>query len=262
MNVVRLLALTLCVASTAAAAEYSDLYIIPVAGHVRGAFGTSWRSDLALHNLQMVPIEVELVLVESGRSPSTAPVAVTGVHLLPGETRMLADVLGDLDRDLTGALIIGAELPFAVTSRTWAELPNGRTLGQTVAPVALTGTANDAAALPFLTTDARQRSNLGLFAAASHAPLVVELELLSESGASLGSQVIVAGEPGFIHRQLAIPPSDASVTAIVRILEGDGIVVPYASIVDNATAEAAFVSGEPVSLRGAATLRMVAGAVE
>jgi hypothetical protein len=262
MNPIRLLALTLFVASAASAAEYSDLYIIPVAGHVRGAFGTSWRSDLALHNLQNVPIEVELVLVESGRSPSSAPVAVTALHLMPGETRMFADVLGELDRDVTGALIAGADLPFAVTSRTWAELPNGRTLGQTVAPVALTGTANAAAVLPFLITDARQRSNLGLFAAASHAPLVVEIALLSENGATLGSQVIVAGEPGFIHRQLAIPPSEPGVTAVVRILEGDGIVVPYASTVDNVTAEAAFVSGEPVSLRGTATLKMVAGTVK
>jgi hypothetical protein len=72
----------------------------------------------------------------------------------------------------------------------------------------------------------------------------------------------VAGEPGFIHRQLAIPPSEAGVTAVVRILEGDGLVVPYASTVDNTTAEAAFVSGEPVSLRGAATLKMLAGTVK
>ena len=250
-----LLALALCVASAASAAEYSDLYIIPVAGHVRGAFGTSWRSDLALHNLQAVPIEVEIVLVESGRAPSAAPVAVSSLHLNSGETRMLDDVLGDLDRDVTGALLVGADLPFAVTSRTWAELPHGRTLGQTVAPVSVAGTANAAAVLPFLGTDAQQRSNVGLFAAASHAPLVVEIELLSESGASLGTQVIVAEEPGFIHRQLAV--AGTNVTAVFRILEGDGIVVPYASTVDNATAEALFMSGEPVSLRGGETLRML-----
>jgi hypothetical protein len=266
-----LLMFALLLTSAASAAGYSDLYIIPVAGHALGAFGTSWRSDLVLHNIQSVPITVEIALVESGRAPSTVPLAVsagaeTTVHLMPGETRALSDVAGGLGRNITGALIVGADLPFAMTSRTWAALPAGRTLGQTVAPVAMTGTAdavNAIAVLPSLTTDTRQRSNVGLFVAASHAPLVVEIATFSATGALLASQLVVVDEPGFLHRQLPIAPAAAatSVTAVVRILEGDGIVVAYASTIDNASAEAVFVSGEPISLRGAATLAMLAKTV-
>src|SRR5688572_25401613 len=123
MNSIRnrfLLVLALLMTSSMSAAEYSDLYIIPVAGHAPGAFGTSWRSDLVLHNIQSVPITVEIVLVESGRSPTTAPLSVsagaeTTLHLMPGETRVLSDVASVVGRDITGALIVGADMPFAVT---------------------------------------------------------------------------------------------------------------------------------------------------
>jgi hypothetical protein len=257
----RILILALFITSAASAAEYSDLYIIPVAGHTAGAFGTSWRSDVVLHNIQSESITVQIALVESGRVPSAVPIAISTLHLTPGETRTLSDVAGALERNITGALIVGADMPFAVTSRTWAELPAGRTLGQTVAPVGMTGAADAAnamAVLPSLTTDAQQRSNVGVFVAASHVPLIVEVAMLSAAGATLGSQLIVVEEPGFIHRQFAAAPS---ITAVVRILEGDGIVVPYASTIDNASAEALFVSGEPISLRGAATLAMLAKTV-
>jgi NADPH-dependent 2,4-dienoyl-CoA reductase/sulfur reductase-like enzyme len=50
--------------------------------------------------------------------------------------------------------------------------------------------------------------------------------------------------------------------SIVRILEGDGIAVPYASIVDNVSAEAVFVSGQPVAVRGTASRSMLASAVQ
>jgi hypothetical protein len=274
MNSIRrrvLLVLALFITSAASAAEYSDLYIIPVAGHTRGAFGTSWRSDLVLHNIQSVPIAVEIVMVESGRAPSAEPVAVsagaeTTLHLMPGETRMLSDVAGSLGRDITGALIVGADLPFAVTSRTWADRPAGRTLGQSVVAVGMSGAAdavNEVAVLPALTGNAQQRSNVGLFVAASHAPLVVEVAVLSSAGATLASQLITIEEPGFVHRQLSVPAVDhaAGSTAIIRILEGDGIAVPYASTIDNVSAEAVFVSAEPISLRGGATLAMLARAV-
>lgn len=262
-----LIVFVLFMASTAGAAEYSDLYIIPGAGHSHGAFGTLWRSDVVLHNIQAVPITVEIAIVESGRSPSAEPIAVSMIQLNPGETRVVSDAVGHLGRDIAGALIVGADMPFALTSRTYAELPAGRTLGQTVSPVAITGTAdavNEIAVLPSLAAGDRQRANIGAFVAASHAPVVVEITLLSASGAPYGSQVIVVDEPGFIHRQLSLAqiaePMPNS-TAVVRILEGDGIVVPYASIIDNVSAEAVFVSGEAISLRGSASRSMLANVV-
>ena len=136
--------LSLFTASTALAADYSDLYVMPIAGHARGAFETAWRSDVVLHNLQLEPITVEMALIESGRPAGAEAIAVsfgaeTVLHLAAGETRVISDVLGNLDRDVTGALIVGASMPFVLTSRTYAERPAGRTLGQTVLPIAISG---------------------------------------------------------------------------------------------------------------------------
>ena len=241
----RLMIVFLFIASAASAADYSDLYIIPIAGHTRGAFGTEWRSDVVLHNIQQVPITVEMVLVESGLAPSTPPIDIAiATNLTPGETRTLSDILGTQGRDLTGALIVGAELPFALTSRTYAEHASGRTLGQTVTPVAITDSSTEVSVLAGLSDSNHQRSNLGLFLAASHAPMIAEIQLVSSTGATLESMLITVEEPGFTHLQFVIT---SGTTAVVRIVEGDGIAVPYASTVDNITAEALFVSGELIS---------------
>ena len=267
-----LFACSLFIASAAAGGEYSDLYIIPAVSHAQGAYGTFWRSDVVLHNIQAVPITVEMALVETGRPASTAPIAIvvggeTALHLSPGETRIVADVVGQQGRDLAGALIVGADLPFALTSRTSAESAAGRTLGQTVRPMAIGGSADTidgVSVLAGLSVDERRRSNAGAFIAASHAPLVVEIELVSPSGAPLGSRILAIEEPGFVHHQWSI--SDlagiaAGATAVVRVLQGAGVVVPYASMIDNRSAEAIFVAGEPVAAQGAAARIMLSQAV-
>ncbi|MDQ3280527.1 MAG: hypothetical protein M3Q69_03860 [Acidobacteriota bacterium] len=255
-----LLVLALFLASTAGAAEYSDLYIIPVAGHAQGANGTLWRSDVILHNVQSAPVTIEIALVESGAAASAAPVSLeSALVLMPGETRTLPDVAARLGRNVMGALVLGGNMPFAVTSRTWAQRPGGRTLGQSVVPVAITGTRDATtrvAVLPSLTSNAQQRSNVGVFLAASHAPFVAELTFLAPDGAANGSQLIVVNEEGMMHRQIAIPAAAAASTAVVRILQGDGIVVPYASTIDNTSAEALFVSG-PVIAAGEGARAMV-----
>lgn len=266
-------AFSLLIASGAAAAEYSDLYIIPAVAHAHGAHGTLWRSDVALHNIQSVPITVEMALVETGRPASTAPVAMivggeTSLHLDPGETRIVTDVVGQQGRDIAGALIVGADLPFALTSRTYAESAAGQTLGQAVLPMAISGSADtidDVSVLVGLTADDRHRSNIGAFIAASHAPLVAEVQLVSASGAPLGSRIVVVEEPGFMHQHFSISDiaeAAAGATVLVRVAEGDGVIVPYGSMIDNTSAEAIFVAGEPVAARGAEARMMLKRAVD
>ena len=261
------IAFSLAAASTAVAAGPADLYIIPIAGHAAGAHDTSWRSDVVLHNPQLVPITVEMALVESGQPPAADAIAIafgaeSALQLAPGETRIVADVLAQQGRDVTGALIVGATMPFVVTSRTYAELPGGRTLGQTVLPVAISGGAdavNEVAILAGLGQSEHQRANVGLFVAASRAPFVAEIELVSSSGQLLGSQLVVVDGEGLAHHQFsaaAIGGMDA-VSAIVRVLQGDGIVVPYASIIDNVSAEAMFLSAGAAMSRGAAAVAML-----
>lgn len=264
-----LVAASLAVAPAALAGGDADLFVIPVAAHAPGAFGTAWRSDVVIHNHQPVPITVEMALIESGRPASSdaAPVSFgpgTVLHLGAGETRVIHDVLDSMDHDTGGALIVGGSMPFAVTSRTWAEHPGGRTLGQTVQPIAISGGAEtiaELAVLPGLRRLAGQRANVGLFVAVSRAPFVAEIELVSATGATVGSHLVAFAGDGFAHHQIAVDPAAEAVSAIVRIREGDGVVVPYGSIIDNETAEALFVPADAASSRGNAARSMMRAAV-
>ena len=67
-----------------------------------------------------------------------------------------------------------------------------------------------------------------------------------------------------MHRQLSIAPTaeGTSLTATIRILQGDGIVVPYASTIDNVSAEALFVSAEPIAVGGAASRSMLVNVID
>lgn len=263
------LTLSLLIAAVAAA-DPSDLYVVPVAAHTQGANGTAWRTDVVLHNPQSVAIDVEMALVETGRAATSEVIALpfgteAALHLAPGETRVIDDVLGEQPGDVAGALVVGAELPFVATSRTYAESVHGRTLGQTVLPIAIAASPNASpAVLPALSQSAAQRSNLGLFLAASRTPLMVEIALASPSGEPLGTEVVVLDGAGFSHRQLQLAqlaPGAASVTATIRLLEGDGVIVPYASIVDNTTAEAIFVSAEATTRSGASARSLLHAAI-
>lgn len=267
-----LFTISLIIASTASAAGYTDLYIVPAVGHAHGAHGTLWRSDLVLHNIQTVPIVVELALIESNQPAATAPIAImvggaTTLHLNPGETRIVSDVVGNQGRDVAGSLIVGADLPFALTSRTYAESSSGKRLGQTVTPMAISAGSDaieDASVLPGLTAGTAQRTNIGALLVASRAPLIAEIELVSASGTTLGSRLLVVQEPGFVHHQLStadVADIDADASALIRIIEGDGVVAPYGSMIDNSTAEAIFVVGQPIAARGGAARAMLVRAV-
>lgn len=229
-NMIFVVIISLFSAAAAIAAEYSDLYVIPIAGHAPGANGTAWRSDVVIHNPQTVPITVEMALVDSGL-PAAEPIAITfggeaSLQLAAGETRTLPDVLAEIGRDVTGTLIVGATLPVVLTSRTWAEVPGGRTLGQTVQPIAITASAdalNDRAVLAGLAQGVRQRSNVGLFAAVSAVPFAAEIEIVSASGERKGAQLVRVDAEGFVHRQYssaAIAGGVDGATAIVRVLKG------------------------------------------
>lgn len=265
-----LLAASFVITSASFAAGPADLYVIPIAGHASGAFGTEWRSDVVLHNFQLVPITVELAFVESGHpagldAPAVSVGAGTVVHLAASETRVIDDVLESMDHDASGALIVGGSMPFALTTRTWARHRGGRTLGQTVQPIAIAGGADtiaDRAVLPGLHRLASQRANIGLFVAASRAPFIAEIELVSATGAIVGSHLVALETEGFAHRQIAIDPEADVVSAIVGIHQGDGVVVPYGSVIDNTTAEALFIAADPASSQGNDARAMLSSVVQ
>lgn len=258
-------AVVLLAGGSAYANHYSDLYVIPVAGHTSGQNATNWMSDVAIQNFQSTPINVQIVVIESGFSNDNVYPLTTsnnnGSTTVPaGGSVLLADVLnGHRGAASTrGALLVGSDRPFAITSRTYSMSPAGDTVGQTVpgtgnfldntlSPIDL---ATAVAYVPGLIQNANFRTNLGFVAAngsGSDETMNIAIKIKGADGATLGTQNY-AIEPGaamqmqFNAREIAGANFNIG-SAEFRIVSGSGSVVPYASVVDNRTADAVFVGG-------------------
>lgn len=252
--------------ATAQAAHYASLYVIPVAGHTNGVNGTRWVSDLAIYNFNNAPLTVELLYIKGGFDRENLllvnKVPGSAATIPAGGTRIIKDILeGVGEGNMTlGSLIVGSSdgRPFAVTSRAYSVDPVGNTIGQTVLPArdfidsALGNTMQPAVGyIPGIISDARHRTNLGFVAGASDrsaTPLAIEFTVRGRDGASLGTRQfsVPAGTFQFFQFPVTSVASAgfAEASVDVRILAGDGEVVPYASVIDNRTADAVFILGE------------------
>lgn len=262
MRKTALLLLTLLTATSAFADHYADTYVIPVVGHTDGANGTQWMSDLVIRNFSATPMEVDLVLIESGSdlTDNIVPLVtddIDGSVTVPANhTVMLRDILDGYDMEnITGALIVGSDRPFAITSRAYS---NRSPLGQTV-PAARDffdnsiGTIdnNMAVYIPGIMSNAATRTNLGFVAGSAGSlstPMIVEVTVRNATGGVVGTRTFFIPQGNFAHYQFNIRSFAAANidvgTAEFRITQGEGTVVPYASLVDNTTGEAAYIMGQ------------------
>lgn len=262
------LMLALLVSSAAYANHYSDFYVLPVATHTAGANNTMWMSDIAIYNFQPVTIVVELVLVESGEATVDniesimSTMAPNGSATIPaGASVLLKDILGGqrAGAPISGAILIGSDRPFAVTSRTYNQLADGQTYGQTVPParnflentVGSVDPATNVAYVPGIISNTRFRTNLGMVAANASGDaetMNVAITMRDASGAVAGARNFAVAPGGLIHVQISARSLSASNidvgSAEFRITSGSGAVVPYASVIDNVTGDAVFVTGE------------------
>jgi hypothetical protein len=241
--------------------HFGDFYVVPVAGHTPGAGGSMWQSDLVIHNFQTTPVTIEIGLVDSGLglADNFFPVMVNGaatVTVPAGSTRLLPDVLRDhRGRAMSlGALLVGGDQPFALSSRVYNADGPPMGIGDIV-PAAqdFLTMPEQRAVIPGLTVSADFRTNLGFVAAAAAgAPLVVELSLVNANGASLGAQTFTIPAGSVTHMQMSSTaltnvPFDVA-TAILRIVSGSGNVSGYGSVVDNRSNHVMFVgSGFPAT---------------
>jgi hypothetical protein len=241
--------------------HYADTYVIPVVGHVQGANGTMWMSDLAIRNFSTAPLTVEFVVIESGSDTgdNVYPLmgtTVDGTVTVPANsTVQLRDIMAGhrgMDNAI-GALVVGANAPFAITSRAYS---NRAPLGQTVLPARdfldnSFGTADNTgfAYIPGVVNNAEARTNVGFVAGSggSSAQMVVEITVRNGAGGVAGTRNFVIPAGSFAHMQVplsSIAPAAFDIGSVdVRVAEGEGVVVPYASVIDNTTGEAAYIMG-------------------
>lgn len=238
------------------AVHLGDLYVIPVAGHVQGANGSLWQTDVAIHNFQDAALTVELAVVESGQTADESFFQVdiggeTPVTIPARGSRIFRDVLDNhRGRSNTiGALIVAADAPFAVSSRTYNVAAGVTTAGLSVPPThEFLSDSIARAFVPGLTSSAAVRTNLGFTAAAgAAAPLVIEVALVDRAGTTLGSRTFTVPAGAIHHLQIGSGVLSTAMfdeaTAVVRIVSGSGDVVAYGSVIENATNQAIFIGG-------------------
>lgn len=267
LKIVAMVIVALLVPLTASANHYADFYVIPVASHTPGLNGTNWMRDIAIQNFQTGPLIVQLVLIQSGEgnsdniSPLLAGTVDGSVTVPPGGSVLLKDVVNvsGITRQ-TGSILVGGDRPFAVTSRSYSMSPSGDTVGQTVLPVRdfidnSVGQSDPAMAvayIPGLISNAQSRTNLGFVAGNANSSgdgLRIEVSLKDAAGTLLGTpRVFFVGPGTFTHVQFSsrtVADSSFDIgSATFRILSGSGAVAPYASVIDNRTADAVFVAGQ------------------
>jgi hypothetical protein len=247
---------------------YSDTYVIPVVSHTTGANGTTWMSDVVITNFAAADLNVQAIVVEAGETsfdnvfPLLTNAAPAGVLRVPANSTVLfRDILNGHrgQTNSSGALILGGDQPFAVTSRSYSMLANGAlTSGQTVTPARdffenSTGRSDNSqvAILPGITSNAAMRTNIGFLAgtgSAAGSSMAVQVTIKDASGRTLGTKLVTIPSGAFVQTQFAVSsitttPFDIG-SAELRIVQGLGTVVPYASMVDNATGNATYVMGQ------------------
>ncbi len=243
--------------------------LVPAAAHTEGLEGTTWRTDLELHNPGGAPASGYLFFLRTGRDNSEVvgrPVSVgAGVSL-----RLSDVVLGTFGEPrATGAILVGTDSELIVTSRTFNDDESG-SYGQYVEGCAY-GDAlatGDAARLIQLVQNAAFRTNLGIVNAGPTG-LYVDVDFSRNDGRRLGSRRYWVGP--FMHVQdvevlthLTSGDVDGAWAVVSSGTPGARFFV-YASVADNRTGDPTLVvpapvcSEKPVYLPGAARVEGYAG---
>jgi len=169
-------ALCLALAGSAGAQMVSPMHIIPVIAKAQGEAGTDWQSDLAVSNVSAVAVTVRAAFFREATNNQFLYDFPVNVNVQPGETLMVADVLGtwfpSQGNNTKGVLFLlgepaggGSEdeVLLAVSSRTYNNADPNATYGQTVG----SGLFNlvfgqGTSVLPGVRHDDRFRSNVGV----------------------------------------------------------------------------------------------------
>lgn len=260
MHSMRRIAAALILLSAAASAgdarELTWFYVVPAAANTPGNNGTDWHTDLTVYNPHDYTLPIVIELLETGRNNSGS-VPTIEIDVYPWETLNFWDVLGEggFDvRDATGALLVyGDDLQmscadhacdFAVFTRTYTLEPYGGVgeLGQAIPgfPAGLGLDASVIAFMPQIIDDQSFRTNVGVVSLSMDV-VTVRFELQDADG-NVISQRDETLLP-FEHRQWPLDRdvTGGSIAAFTIQGPGSATVVPYASVVNNVTGDAAYV---------------------
>jgi len=226
---------------------------VAASAHADGINQTLWLTDLVLHNRGASVATCDLFFLATATdNTSAAPYRVT----VPADASVrLADVVSELfGRDgETGAILVGANLPLIVSSRTYNDSSSG-TFGQHIGGEVTSAAWGGDADLPRLVQLAHSpdpgtgfRTNLGAVNL-SGSELTLDVELDRGDGEPLGTIQLVV--PPYGHLQysnvFAAHTTDELKSAFARVVSAtaDARYLVYASVVDNRSGDPVFIPGE------------------
>lgn len=244
--------------------HFADFYVLPVASHTAGVGSSMWMTDTSIQNFSTSPLNLQFLFIESGEGSSenvsnlvSSALPDGSLTIPPGGSVVIKDILAGYtgsNGGSLGAVMVSGDRPFAVTSRAYVNAEGGGTYGQTVPPVRdfidnTIGDTNNAlsvAYVPGLVHNAAYRTNLGFVAGAGLTGMLIEIRVKAEDGSTAGTRTFSIPANQFVHVQfsassLTPAPIDAG-AAEFRITGGDGAVAPYASVIDNVSHDAVFIS--------------------
>jgi hypothetical protein len=231
----------------------TEIRTIPVIGHLPGANGSQFRSDIYLFNPTS---QTRTVVLEAKKWDS--PVLVTRQFtLLPREARVVVDALYSL-WNLEGV----ARLRYwttdegdgvRVTSRTYTIEESGATYGSLIPPLNnfQTAPAGDALEIIGATAGPGFRTNLGLVELSpvnfSAAPTTVRIRIIDQDHRELDNFTILLQRAGGIQinnilaaRGITPPPAALLVVEVLT----NGLVGAYATLVDNVTNDTTYLGAQ------------------
>jgi hypothetical protein len=229
--------------------------IIPVIGHLAGANGSQFRSDLYLFN---PTAETRTVVLEAKKWDS--PLVLTRQFtLLPREARVIADALKTLwNEEGLARLRYWTNQDFGegvrVTSRTYTVDQSGATYGSLIPPlnnfqIAPTG---DVLEIIGATAGPGFRTNIGLVEVSSAnvtaPPTIVRIRIFDQDRRPLDSFTISLPRASgvqlndiFASRGI---PTPAAALIVVEVHEGGGLVGAYATLTDNVTNDTTYLGAQ------------------
>lgn len=219
--------------------------IIAVAGHVNGANGTRFVSDVRVLNRGTSPAHVTLIFTPSGANGNTSFAAVNAV-IERGQVMAFDDVVAnELQSVGVGQLEIQGDVALlAITSRTYTTSASG-TFGQSI-PAFWSTAAASPVIINYAEVDDAFRTNYGFAEVGGSGGTVHVTVLDARSGATVAN-FDHAVEP-FSHQQ--IPLLTRGDFVLLMSASGGARILGYASVVDNHSGDPIYVPGVPPPSRG------------
>jgi PKD domain-containing protein len=205
--------------------------VIPIAGHLPGANGSSWTTDVSLTNNDAAPNTVELVFhSDTGLTVSRTVSLAAGSSLLLDDAVRPDSFPGVSTSSWIGQLEVRSAGNISASARTFTTASAGGTYGsayESYDPAVLSSEG----AMSGLLHSAKYRSNVA-YANSSNTMAVISYNLRGENGALLASNLLTVPAHSTIQLPLArdVAPSDARV-----LVEWTSTTPLYviASVVDN-----------------------------